>query len=81
MNDAVAVDEAPAPEKAFFDRLRPLATSYSRSSEVRRIAVVGNQPLSPSTERAETIDSADLVFRVNGFRSDEEEAVVGSRTD
>jgi hypothetical protein len=81
MNSAVDDDEATPVEKAYFDRLRPLAASYARSGEVRRVAVVGNQPLAVSAERAEIIDSADLVFRVNGFRLDEGEAAVGVRTD
>lgn len=70
-------------ESAFYDRLRPLVSSYSRSTEVRRIAVVGNQPLEPSAERAARIDSADLVFRVNGFRMDDDDAepAVGTRAD
>lgn len=70
-------------ETAFYDRLRPLAEAYSATGQVSRIAVVGNQPLSTSPARAETIDSADLVFRVNGFRTDAADGnpAVGLRTD
>lgn len=70
-------------EAAFYDRLRPLAEAYSATGSVRRIAVVGNQPLATSPARAEVIDSADLVFRVNGFRVDAADAspAVGRRTD
>lgn len=81
MTHAVADDAATDLEKAYFDRLRPLAVSYARADPVLRIAVVGNQPLEPSSERAATIDSADLVFRVNGFRCDEGTPSVGTRTD
>jgi hypothetical protein len=72
-----------AAEAAFYARLRPLVETYARSGSVRRVAVIGNQPLEPSAERAEIVDSADLVFRVNGFRADSEgEApTVGRRTD
>lgn len=70
-------------EAAFYDRLRPLIASYGRSKSIRRVAVVGNQPLEPSTERAARIDSADLVFRVNGFRVDDGDSLptVGTRVD
>jgi hypothetical protein len=81
MNEEVDVDEITPGEQEYFALLRPLVAAYSRSADVRRIAVVGNQPLEPSAERAETIDSADLVFRVNGFRCDEGEPTVGRRTD
>lgn len=77
-NEQVTVEET-----AFYDRLRPLVASYSRSEVVRRIAVVGNQPIGPSQERAATIDSADLVFRVNGFRLDDIDGppAIGVRAD
>lgn len=81
MNTAVFADDATPQEAAYFDRLRPLAGSFARRSQIQRIAVVGNQPLGPSNERAKMIDSADLVFRVNGFRSDGDEPTVGTRTD
>ncbi|MBD8010978.1 glycosyltransferase family 29 protein [Microbacterium sp. Re1] len=63
--------------------MRPLVKSYARASKVRRVAVVGNQPLEPSADRAAMIDAADLVFRVNGFRLDDVDAqsTVGRRTD
>jgi len=68
---------------AFYDRLRPLVETYARGESVRRVAVVGNQPLAPSAERARIVDGADLVFRVNGFRTDAEgdPPAVGCRTD
>ena len=81
MNDDVHADQPTPLEIAYFDRLRPIAASYARNRDVRRVAVVGNQPLGPSAERAGTIDSADVVFRVNGFRADEDEPAVGVRTD
>lgn len=76
-------EQATAGEAAYYDRLRPLVSSYSQAGTVRRVAVVGNQPLPPSQSRATMIDSADLVFRVNGFRmdSDDTEPTVGSRVD
>ncbi|WP_218054114.1 glycosyltransferase family 29 protein [Microbacterium sp. 3J1] len=79
----VGGEQATAEEAAFYDRLRPLVESYGSAAGIRRIAVVGNQPLDPSDERAAVIDSADLVIRVNGFRMDDDEgpAAVGRRVD
>ena len=47
--------------------LRALATTYAARSPVASVAVVGNAPLEPSAERAQAIDSADLVMRMNSF--------------
>jgi len=62
--------------------LRSLVDVYAEHPQPRTVAVVGNQPLEPDTERAKAIDSADLVFRVNGFMVDDPGAppTVGSRT-
>ncbi|GAA5095551.1 hypothetical protein GCM10025760_28040 [Microbacterium yannicii] len=70
-------------EPDFYGVLRPLASTYAARRSVERIAVVGNQPLEASATRAEVIDSADLVFRVNGFRLDEpdEAPAVGTKAD
>lgn len=83
VTELVESGQTRADEAGFYDRLRPLVASYASSADIRRVAVVGNQPLEPSTERAEAIDSADLVFRVNGFRVDGDDgaAAVGRRTD
>ncbi|GAA2004013.1 glycosyltransferase family 29 protein [Microbacterium ulmi] len=79
MRDDVPTEQ----EAAFYARLRPLVASYAATHPIRRVAVVGNQPLAPSAERAELIDTADVVFRVNGFGADDAEGPpsVGSRTD
>ncbi|WP_309103256.1 hypothetical protein [Microbacterium sp.] len=79
----LAVDDVSTADANFYDRLKPLAASYARTQVVRRVAVVGNQPLQSSEHRAAQIDGADLVFRVNGFRVDEPDAppVVGRHTD
>lgn len=63
--------------------LAPLMSAYSAAGEVRSVAVVGNAPLAPDPERAETIDSADLVVRVNSFVLDrpDEPACQGRRVD
>lgn len=76
-------EQTTADEAAYYDRLRPLVCSYGSPQKIRRVAVVGNQPLDPSVARAAMIDSADLVFRVNGFRVDEADGppVVGTRVD
>lgn len=76
-------EETTAGEAEFYDRLRPLVAAYSRSPRIERVAVVGNQPLESSDERADLIDSADVVFRVNGFRVDAvgTERAVGRRAD
>ncbi|MGW9588110.1 hypothetical protein [Microbacterium sp. NPDC055455] len=69
--------------RTYYDRIRPLVESYAASLPVTRVAVVGNQPLSRSAERAMVIDGSDLIFRVNGFRVDTSESgpCVGTRTD
>ncbi|MCS3842116.1 glycosyltransferase family 29 protein [Microbacterium sp. AK031] len=74
---------AAAAERTFYDSIRPLALTYASAEPVRRIAVVGNQPLAASAQRAATIDNADVVFRVNGFRVDDVDAppAVGKRAD
>jgi hypothetical protein len=66
-DDVRAEDARPA----FFALTSELAATYSRTGEVRTVAVVGNQPLGVDPERAAMIDSCDLVVRVNGFRLDE----------
>lgn len=78
----VESDERSTDEVAFYDRIRPLVASYG-ASPIRRVAVVGNQPLEPSEERAAMVDSADVVFRVNGFRMDDpgSPATAGRRVD
>lgn len=76
-------EESAAAELAFYDSIRGLAVTYASSQVVRRVAVVGNQPLGESAQRAATIDSADLVFRANGFRVDDVDGApaVGGRAD
>jgi hypothetical protein len=79
----VESEQTTAGEAEFYERLRELVVAYARSADVRRVAVVGNQPLDPSDRRADMIDSADIVFRVNGFRLDADDAppAVGTRAD
>ncbi|WP_092532693.1 hypothetical protein [Amycolatopsis arida] len=59
-----------------------LIEAYADRPNPRTVAVVGNQPLPPDEYRAKTIDSCDVVFRVNGFVCDEPDGppTVGSRT-
>lgn len=62
--------------------LGDIVAAQSRTGSVDTIAVVGNAPLRPSSQRAAAIDAADLVVRVNGYRTDiGGEPCVGSRTD
>lgn len=63
--------------------LRELMTAYARHDPVRRVAVVGNAPLAPDDARADAVDGADLVLRVNSFVMDEPGAprAQGSRVD
>ncbi|MGZ4427891.1 MAG: hypothetical protein ACXVXC_10720 [Nocardioidaceae bacterium] len=63
--------------------LHDLVWSYARNHPVRKVAVVGNAPLQPSDKRADDIDSADLVIRVNSFVLDrpEQPRCQGSRVD
>lgn len=83
MMELVGSAGAAAGEAAFYRRLRALVAAYADSDEITRVAVVGNQPLGPSDERAALIDSANVVFRVNGFRldSDDVRPTVGTRAD
>ncbi|MBK1784356.1 glycosyltransferase family 29 protein [Prauserella cavernicola] len=62
--------------------LTSLLESYADRPRPRSVAVVGNQPLAADEQRAKTIDSCDLVLRVNGFVCDEPGAppAVGNRT-
>jgi hypothetical protein len=73
--------KASMPERDQIVVLRRLAAAYT-AVEPQSVAVVGNAPLSPSAERAEAIDAADVVIRVNGFALDRdlEAPTVGSRT-
>lgn len=65
------------------EMMRDLLASYARAPEVAKVAVVGNAPLEPDDERADDIDSADLVLRVNSFVLDRpgEPRTQGSRVD
>lgn len=53
------------------DQMRALMRAYARNAGVQRIAVLGNAPMEPSDARADDIDAADLVIRVNSFVLDE----------
>lgn len=63
--------------------LRELMVSYARGREVRSVAVLGNAPLEPSDARADQVDGADLVIRVNSFVTDgpNRPRAQGRRTD
>lgn len=63
--------------------LRDLMASYARRTPTRTVAALGNAPLEPSEERADAIDAADLVIRVNSFVLDEPGSprVQGARAD
>ncbi|MGY2066886.1 hypothetical protein [Blastococcus sp. SYSU DS0619] len=63
--------------------VRELVRSYARDRRVRSVAVLGNKPLEPSSERAAAVDDCDLVIRVNSFRVDEdgEPPAYGRRVD
>lgn len=53
------------------ETLRELMTAYSRTGSVGTVAVVGNAPMAPDDARADAVDAADLVLRVNSFVMDE----------
>lgn len=63
--------------------LARLVESYATRIPVKRIAVVGNAPLSSNVDRARRIDSADLVVRMTTFRLDTASAQpsFGTKTD
>lgn len=51
-------------------QLTDLISAYAFRRPIRTVAVVGNAPLEPSPERADRVDAADLVIRVNSFVMD-----------
>src|SRR6478735_5596245 len=53
-----------------WDHLRALLSAYAARTPVRKVAVVGNAPLTPDAARAREIDSADLVIRANSMALD-----------
>lgn len=61
--------------------VRNLLAAYAEKPDVRKIAVVGNAPLSPDAARAAEIDSADLVIRCNSFVLDtpDREVAIGRK--
>lgn len=59
--------------------VRDLAVTYAQRRPVRTVAVVGNKPMGADPSRADAVDAADLVVRVNGFRLDEPGAGPGER--
>lgn len=65
------------------DVIRDLVTAYARRRPVRTVAALGNAPLAPSEARADAVDAADLVLRVNSFVLDRpgEPRAQGSRVD
>jgi len=63
--------ELEATRAAQWDQLRSHLLAYAARQPVERVAVVGNAPLHPDAGRAATIDTADLVIRVNAFVLDE----------
>lgn len=69
--------------RAPLTQLRELASAYAAHRPVRSVAVVGNAPLEPSDERADTIDGADLVIRMNSLVLDHtgQPRCQGRRTD
>lgn len=78
----VAAAPAPALVSAV-EALRELMTAYAARRPVRSVAVVGNAPLAPSDVRAQQIDTADLVLRMNSFVLDRPGGprCQGTRTD
>lgn len=56
--------------RAGVDLIREAMVAYAERAPVRTVAVVGNAPLSPSPARADQLDAADLVVRVNSFVMD-----------
>ena len=72
-----------APSETALASMYELMTAYARNRPVRKVAAVGNAPLAPSDERADEIDSCDLVLRVNSFVLDrpDQARCQGSRVD
>ncbi|MFT4085074.1 MAG: hypothetical protein QM638_21040 [Nocardioides sp.] len=78
---ASVITRARVPEG--LSHLRDLMSAYAARTSVRTVAALGNAPLAPSEERADAIDAADLVIRVNSFVLDEPETprAQGKRAD
>lgn len=57
--------------------------TYARTGNVSSVAVLGNKPMTPDSERVAAVDGCDLVVRVNGYKLDEpgEPPAYGVRTD
>jgi len=51
--------------------LRDFMAAYAARRPVRKVAMVGNAPLEPSTQRARELDSCDLVIRANSLVLDD----------
>ncbi|MGY1743505.1 MULTISPECIES: hypothetical protein [unclassified Blastococcus] len=66
----VREDTSAPPLPGSLDLVGRLMTAYAARRPVRRVAVVGNAPVTPDPARARAIDEADLVVRVNGFALD-----------
>jgi len=53
-----------------WEGLRSNLAAHAAHDPVRSVAVVGNAPLAPDAARAQTVDAADLVIRVNAMALD-----------
>lgn len=58
-------------EQEQWEGIRSFLLAYAAHDPVRKVAVVGNAPLQPDPDRAEDVDSSDLVIRMNSLRLDE----------
>jgi hypothetical protein len=54
-----------------WDLIGDFMATYARRRPVQKVAVVGNAPLAPSDDRADELDSSDLVVRANSLALDE----------
>ena len=58
-------------EQEQWEGIRSFLRAYAAHDPVRKVAVVGNAPLEPDPDRAEDLDSSDLVIRANSMILDE----------
>jgi hypothetical protein len=63
----VRSDELRVSQDAQWQMLHTYLAAYARQRPIGQVAVVGNAPLSPDTERAAAIDRSDLVIRANAM--------------
>lgn len=58
-------------QQAQWDLLREYMSSYAERRPIRKIAVIGNAPVLPDSDRVAEIENSDIVIRINSLALDE----------